>query len=652
MSAPDKPVPVRAALTLRHFMSLFVPLALFVLVGAWAYLHADSQTRREAIVAREMARVSREAEVFTSIIEARATDAAFLAAHITDMLQDPGTARHDRIFRLLWSFAARKQWYVQIRFLDARGTETVRLDIGPDGPARVPEHGLQDKSRTAYFRMGAGLPFGKVHVSKFDLNVEHGKIEEPRLPVLRFSSPVMGPDGAFAGLVVLNMDGRIVLNRLRQAAVAALGRPLLTNGQGYWLLGPSPDTEWIFQTEDGRHGTVDAVWPGVWSRIQSGGQGQFFLDGALYSFETVRADDQGWVDALTERLPEEDWRIVARVASEDIRPPMDTMFVAMTASLFVLLGAMSWMWASGRARRELIQADLSASEEKFRAMSEASRDALVMIDDQGRVAFWNRSAEEMFGLSRDEMMGRSLHDVVSKPEDRNMVMAGYPEFASTGRGRVVNAITEVTARKGDGSVFPVELSVAAFRQANRWWAVGAARDISERKRTEELLTHLATTDSLTGLLNRRRFLEAGSAELDRAGRFRHPASLIMFDVDHFKAVNDTLGHAVGDMVLSTLARVAGETLRGVDVLGRIGGEEFAALLPETEIQDAVYAAERLRAAVESMEIVAGKMPLSVTISLGVAQWDGTENLESLLNRADAALYRAKEAGRNRVERQE
>ncbi|NMC50175.1 MAG: hypothetical protein GYA47_12240 [Desulfovibrio sp.] len=380
-------MPGRTALTLRHFMSLFLPLALFVIVGAWAYLHADGQARREAIMTREMARVRREAEVFTSIIEARATDAAFLAAHITDILQKPGAAHHDRIFRLLWSFAARKRWYVQVRFLDVRGMESVRLDIGPDGPARVLEHGLQDKSRTAYFRMGIGVPFGKVRVSRFDLNVEHGKIEEPWLPVLRFSSPVMGSDGAFAGLVVLNMDGRIVLNRLRQAAVAALGRPLLVNGQGYWLLGPSPDTEWAFQVEDGRHGTVDAVWPGVWSRIQSGGQGQFFLDGALYSFEAVRADDQGWVDASTERLAEEDWRIVARVAPEDMRPPLDTVFLAMTVCLFVMLGIMSWMWASGRARRELVQADLSASEEKFRAMSDASRDALVMIDDQGRVPF-------------------------------------------------------------------------------------------------------------------------------------------------------------------------------------------------------------------------------------------------------------------------
>jgi diguanylate cyclase (GGDEF)-like protein/PAS domain S-box-containing protein len=309
---------------------------------------------------------------------------------------------------------------------------------------------------------------------------------------------------------------------------------------------------------------------------------------------------------------------------------------------------MSWMWASGRARRELVQAELSANEEKFRAMSEASRDALVMIDDHGRVAFWNRSAEEMFGLSREEMMGRPLHDVVAKPEDRNLAMAGYLGFASTGRGRVVNAITEVRARKGDGSFFPVELSVAAFRQANRWWAVGAARDISERKRTEELLVRLATTDSLTGLLNRRRFLEAGDAELDRAA-VRSSRSLIMFDVDHFKTVNDTLGHAVGDMVLSALAGRRGNP-RAAWTSWADRGRGIRGAFARDRIEDALYAAERLRATVESMEIVAGKTPLSVTISLGVAQWEGAENLEGLLGRADAALYRAKETGRNRVER--
>jgi diguanylate cyclase (GGDEF)-like protein/PAS domain S-box-containing protein len=323
----------------------------------------------------------------------------------------------------------------------------------------------------------------------------------------------------------------------------------------------------------------------------------------------------------------------------------------LTVALFVVMGGVSWIWASGRARREAVQARLAASEEKFRAMSEASRDALAMIDDQGRVVFWNPAAEGMFGLSREEMLGRVLHDAVAPPGELDKARAGFPEFAAGGRGKVGGTITELTARRGDGSVFPVELSVAGFRQAGRWWAVGAARDISERKQTEALLVRLATTDGLTGLFNRRRFMEAGEAELGRAGRFGHVTSLIMFDVDHFKAVNDTMGHAAGDAVLASLARTARETLRAVDILGRIGGEEFAALLPETGIEEALGVAERLRAAVAAAVAEFEGSRLAVTVSLGAAECAGSgESLDSLLGRADAALYRAKQAGRNRAER--
>ncbi|QLA18710.1 sensor domain-containing diguanylate cyclase [Desulfolutivibrio sulfoxidireducens] len=637
-------------LTIRHFAALFFPVALFVVVGAAFYLHADRTARVEAIKIREAARLGREAEIFMAIMESRAADAAFLAAHITDMLQDSGEDGHEHIAGLLWSFAAHKRWNTQVRFLDARGRESVRLNIGPEGPARVPDTELQDKSRTAYFQKASGVPFGQVHVSRFDLNVEHGKIEEPWRPVLRMSSPVMGPDNTFAGLVVLNLDGHIPLNRLRQAATAALGRPLLVNEQGYWLLGPSPDLEWGFQVKDGREGAMDAVWPGVWDTIREGGRGQFFHDGALYTFETIKGDSPGWLGSSPVRLAEESWRLVARVDPADMLPPLDTVFVVLTGVLLVLLGSVSWMWASGRARRAVIQAALAASEEKFRAMSEASRDALVMIDDQARVAFWNRSAENMFGLSREKMLGRLLHDVVAQPEDLDKVRAGFPGFADKGRGKVVDTITEVTARRGDGGLFPVELSVAAFRHEGRWWAVGAARDVSERKRTEELLVRLATTDGLTGLFNRRRFLEASEAELERSNRYGHPASLLMFDVDHFKSINDTRGHDAGDRVLTALGRIARETLRTVDILGRIGGEEFAALLPETGLEEAARIAERLRRAVSAMELDTGAAPLSVTISLGVAQWTGPgEDLEALLKRADEAMYRAKEAGRDRAE---
>jgi diguanylate cyclase (GGDEF)-like protein len=160
---------------------------------------------------------------------------------------------------------------------------------------------------------------------------------------------------------------------------------------------------------------------------------------------------------------------------------------------------------------------------------------------------------------------------------------------------------------------------------------------------------LAITDGLTGTYNRRHFFGLAENELSRASRFGHPVSAIMLDVDHFKQVNDTYGHAVGDQVLCAVTRRCSESIRDIDILGRYGGEEFAIILPATDLSGAHSVAERLRRCVADVPIPTEQGDLTITISLGVAstlQPDG--DVATLLNRADAAMYAAKQAGRNRV----
>ncbi len=163
------------------------------------------------------------------------------------------------------------------------------------------------------------------------------------------------------------------------------------------------------------------------------------------------------------------------------------------------------------------------------------------------------------------------------------------------------------------------------------------------------LSRLAHQDSLTGTLNRRRFMEVAGAELDRARRHGRPLSLIMLDVDHFKSINDTLGHAVGDVALTSLAGACRSLLRSSDVLGRLGGEEFVVLLPETPVRQAAEAGERLRGTIAGHVVEAEGVALRITASLGVAEWDEADStLDGLLRRADAAMYLAKTGGRDRV----
>jgi diguanylate cyclase (GGDEF)-like protein/PAS domain S-box-containing protein len=164
----------------------------------------------------------------------------------------------------------------------------------------------------------------------------------------------------------------------------------------------------------------------------------------------------------------------------------------------------------------------------------------------------------------------------------------------------------------------------------------------------ERMRSMAITDVLTQINTRRHFFELAQIEIIRAIRYGHLLSVIMIDIDRFKNINDTCGHDIGDQALYCVAQLLKRTLRQVDIIGRYGGEEFAALLPETGLKDACLAAERLRRAVEAMVIPGANDKVHVTISMGVAELNmEVRTLEELLKRADQALYRAKETGRNR-----
>jgi diguanylate cyclase (GGDEF)-like protein len=174
-------------------------------------------------------------------------------------------------------------------------------------------------------------------------------------------------------------------------------------------------------------------------------------------------------------------------------------------------------------------------------------------------------------------------------------------------------------------------------------------DISARKAMEERLREMAVTDPLTGALNRRRFMELGQQEFHRIRRTGEPLSVLMLDIDHFKRVNDTRGHPAGDAVIKALANFAKQAVRALDTVARLGGEEFAALLPMTPQDAAAEVGERIRAIVAASPVAWEGVPIAFTVSIGAAQvTPATANFEALLANADQALYEAKHGGRNRV----
>jgi diguanylate cyclase (GGDEF)-like protein len=176
------------------------------------------------------------------------------------------------------------------------------------------------------------------------------------------------------------------------------------------------------------------------------------------------------------------------------------------------------------------------------------------------------------------------------------------------------------------------------------------RDISTQKQTESTLRDLAHQDSLTGISNRRYFFERANQEIARTKRSLTPMSVAELDIDFFKQINDQNGHAVGDEVLKSLCNATQRLLRETDLFARLGGEEFAVLLPDTNLEGARHLAERLRQAIADSKLSLSNGELNCTVSIGVTMLNSTDTcIEDCLLRADSALYRAKHNGRNRVE---
>jgi diguanylate cyclase (GGDEF)-like protein/PAS domain S-box-containing protein len=205
--------------------------------------------------------------------------------------------------------------------------------------------------------------------------------------------------------------------------------------------------------------------------------------------------------------------------------------------------------------------------------------------------------------------------------------------------------TEVLNYAKDGHTYWLDLNIIPLRNEDGQITHFAAiqRDITEWKNLEEELTRLAATDALTGLRNRRAFFDVAAIEIARARRYGDPPSVVSIDLDRFKLINDKYGHAAGDATLVRFAEICRRHVREVDLLARIGGEEFALLLPATSVDNAARLAERIRHAIHDIAVLAEGQSFGFTVSMGVAAYrDKDDSLEELMRRADDALYRAKE----------
>ncbi|MDT8438457.1 MAG: sensor domain-containing diguanylate cyclase [Wenzhouxiangellaceae bacterium] len=275
-------------------------------------------------------------------------------------------------------------------------------------------------------------------------------------------------------------------------------------------------------------------------------------------------------------------------------------------------------------------------------------DYVIEADGTARCLYCSAYSKSLFGLDPD-VIERDMNTLFAliHPDDRDRF---HREDRRANR---------------TGTQFLIELRVALASGEEKWLRIssrpnpanndgpaiwsGYMIDISDTKRMETLLQERATHDFLTGLANRQLFQECFGIELERARRYRQPAAVLLMDLDHFKTLNDRLGHDAGDRVLKAFSDLVQAQLRAVDTLARWGGEEFAVLLPETGLEKACEVAERIRSGVEQHRIECHDQAVTITVSIGATELDESDDrVETVMRRADEALYQAKRTGRNSV----
>ena len=299
------------------------------------------------------------------------------------------------------------------------------------------------------------------------------------------------------------------------------------------------------------------------------------------------------------------------------------------------------------ADRKHAEALLRDSEARLSATIDTALDAVVQMDNKGLIIKWSNKAEEIFGWLSAEAIGRDMGETIVPLQYREAHRRGLKHFLATGEGPVLNKRIEIIGLHRNGNEFPIELSIAPFKIADEYAFSAFIRDISEAKSTEDKINKLAFYDDLTGLPNRRMFYDKLEDEMKRSDRSGLPVPLMLLDLDHFKEVNDALGHTQGDMLLVEVTRRITACVRKTDIVSRLGGDEFTIILSEMkDVTKATHIAQNITKSL-AVPFQLSEETAVISCSLGLALYpNDAQTADGLITSADQAMYAAKDAGRN------
>lgn len=484
---------VQSKRVFRLFMLICIPLTLILMSIIWAFYSVQVSSTHTVLKAAEYQAVQLALQSSTMGLNSVRSDLLFLAdlTALQKFSNDAGLIDRDPLAIRFLAFVKRKAIYDQVRFLDVYGQEVVRVNWNQGQPQVVAARNLQNKVKQYYVSKTLALDRNEIYISPFDLNIEHGVIEQPVKPMIRFGTPVYDERGHKQGVIVLNYIGQKLIDRIKRISATedSEGHIWLLNNDAYWLIGSRPEDEWGFMYSAKKDRRLDKLDDSAWEIIRNGAaSGQFMTDQGLYTYVKFEQFNLGRNNTDAQVVADDHWILVAHRPAGFLAAKDKGLFqrlMMVFALLEIMLAAAVWAIAYYSARRHQAEESVRASESRFRALLESAPDAIVNVNRQGLIELANAQTEHYFGYSRDELQQKSMEILI--PEYlRSGHFLQEVEGRANASSMAMGEGLDLRGRRKDGTEFPVEISMSPVHTPQGSMETVIIRDITARKQAEHL----------------------------------------------------------------------------------------------------------------------------------------------------------------------
>ena len=537
-------------------------------------------------------------------------------------IKHPTELGRKNLNKLFSALASANKSVMQLRYINADGQEVIRIDRDKkrEGLIVIPPASLQNKKDRYYFKEASLILPNQFYHSNIDLNIEGGKVEMPIKPTFRVATPVI-VNNKFNGIIIVNILADDMITDLTTSANFEI---YLCDKDGEIIHNPDKKNSWSKYLPD--KNKLHDIYP---SHAKSITRETTYNGTDVYAFT-----------ASSMLKNHENMKIILASKSGIVKEMMHRNLIsALLIALTVLIVSIP-LSALISIIPSRLQSKLTTAYDEIK-QNAAIIDKHVMYtrtDPKGIITEVSTCFSNVTEYSKQELIGRK-HSYLAHPTTSPETYQNL--WTTISKGKIWNGeLKDIKKNKED--IWINQVITPEFSEPD---VISGYTSISHDITDKKVIEKMSMTDRLTGLYNRHKFDKIISREASRTARYKSTFSIIIFDIDFFKKVNDTHGHQVGDDVLIRLADILRNSVRETDLVSRWGGEEFIIIASSTELADTLIFAEKIRKIVETSKFPVVKQ---ITISCGVAEFLPGESTSELISRADNALYKAKDSGRNKV----